>query len=226
MAKAAASPLTRGFRWLGTVPTTVFLCVLFCLVFAAEWLVWQRLGYAAFVETFVATRDPSPGWVLAPLAHLPTDPRHMLSSIVQLLVFGGIVERRLGRRAFFGLAVVSGLATTAAQVGSYVVVGVTTRSGGTLGASGVVLAMAALVVVDSVRHRLGVGEWHGDVTWVWALLGGFIVAQAVFGLWALAMGTARVGVVGHVTGVVIGLGYGSVRSSESVFGSSESVEVR
>lgn len=211
MAEAAASPLARGLRWLGTVPTTVSLCVLFCLVFAAEWYVWQQFGYAAFVRLFVATPEPSVGWLVAPLAHLPTDPRHLLSSVVQLLLFGGVVERRFGRRQFLALAVVSGLTTTAAQVASYVALDATGRGVGTLGASGVVLAMTALVVVDSLRYRLATDRWHGEVTWVWVLLGAFVVGQAVLGLADLAAGTARVGVVGHLTGVVIGLGYGLVR---------------
>ncbi|MFC7139565.1 rhomboid family intramembrane serine protease [Halosimplex aquaticum] len=216
MTEVPASPLTRGLRWLRTVPTAISLCLLFCLVFAAEWYVWTRVGRAAFVEFFVATRDPSVGWLLAPLAHLPTDLRHLTSSVVQLLLFGGIVERRLGRRQFLGLAVVSGVATTAAQVASYVIVGVGARPVGTLGASGIVLAMTALAVVDSLRYRLATGEWHGDATWVWVLLGGFVVGQAVFGLVTLAFGSAQVGVVGHLTGVFIGFGFGLVRPSRSV----------
>jgi len=224
MVEAAASPLARGRRWLLSVPTTISLCLLLCLVFAVEWYVWQRLGYAAFVELFVATREPSVGWLLAPVSHLPTDLRHLGSSVAQLLLFGGLVERRLGRRQFLAVVVVSGFATTGAQVASYVLLNVPGRGVGTLGASGIVLAMTAFVVVDSLRYRLSVGEWHGEATWVWVLLGGFIVGQAVFGVWSLVLGTASVGVVGHVTGVVIGVGIGLVRPSESVRGASEPVE--
>jgi len=216
MAEAAASPLARGRTWLGSVPTTISLCGLLCLVFAAEWYVWQYFGYAAFVETFVATREPSVGWVLAPLAHLPTDPGHLLSSAAQLLLFGGLVERRLGRRQFLAIVAVSGLATTAAQVASYVVLDVSGRGVGTLGASGIALAVTAFVVVDSLRYRLSAGEWQGDVTWVWVVLGGVVVARAVLGVVPLAMGTARVGVVGHVTGVLIGVSLGLIRSSAFV----------
>ena len=215
MAEAAASPLARGRSWLGSVPTTISLCGLLCLVFAAEWYVWQYFGYAAFVETFVATREPSVGWVLAPFAHLPTDPGHLLSSVAQLLLFGGLVERRLGRRQFLAVVAVSGLATTGAQVASYVV-GVSGRGVGTLGASGIALAVTAFVVVDSLRYRLSAGAWHGDVTWVWVLLGVVVVAQAVFGVVPLAMGTARVGVVGHVTGVLVGSSLGLVRPTALV----------
>ncbi|WP_123532841.1 rhomboid family intramembrane serine protease [Halosimplex salinum] len=216
MTEAAASPLTRGLRWLRTVPATISLCLLFALVFAAEWYVWRTFGYATFVDLFVATPEPSPGWLLAPLAHLPTGYRHLASSVVQLLLFGGIVERRLGRRQYLALVAASGLATTAAQVASYVALGATGRGVGTLGASGIVLAMTALVVVDSVRYRLATGDWQGDVTWVWVLLGSVIVAQAVFGLLSLVLGTATVGVVGHLTGVAIGLGYGLVRPTGAV----------
>ena len=53
-------------------------------------------------------------------------------------------------------------------------------------------------------------RWHGEVTWVWVLVGGFAVGQAVLGVVDLALGTARVGVVGHVTGVCIGIGLGLV----------------
>ena len=224
MAEVSASPLARGRRWLRTVPTTLSLCALLCLVFAVEWYVWQRLGYAAFVDLFVATREPSVGWMLAPLAHLPTDVWHLGSSVVQLLLFGGLVERRLGRRRFLAIGGVSGLATTGAQVASYVLLDVSGRGVGTLGASGIVLATTAFVVVDSLRYRLVAGEWHGEVTWVWVLLGGFVVGRAIFGIVPLAMGTAQVGVVGHVTGVVLGVGTGLVRPADPVPDPSEPVE--
>jgi membrane associated rhomboid family serine protease len=221
MDEAPASPLSRGLAWLRSVPATISLCGLFVLVFAAEWYVWDRFGYRTFVTLFIATPDPSPGWLLAPLAHLPTDPRHLASSVVQLLLFGGVVERRLGRRRFLALAVVSGLATTGAQVAWYVSLGVSGRVAGTLGASGVVLAMTALVVVDSVRYRFATGGWHGDVTWLWVFFGSVIAGQAVFGLIALAAGTAEVGVVGHVAGVAIGLGVGLVRPTGAVLFSAD-----
>jgi membrane associated rhomboid family serine protease len=134
---------------------------------------------------------------------------------VQVLLFGGIVERRFGRRQFLGLVAGSGIATTAAQVASYVVVGAG-RPIGTLGASGIVLAMTALAVVDSLRYRRVTGAWHGEATWIWVLLGGFVVAQAVIGLSNLASGTASVGVVGHLTGVIIGFALGLVRPAEAV----------
>jgi len=211
-----ASASSRGLAWLRSVPATVSLCVLFVLVFAAEWYVWRRFGYATFVTLFIATPDPSPGWLLAPLAHLPTDPRHLLSSVVQLLLFGGVAERRLGRRRFLALAAVSGLATTGAQVTWYVALGASGRVAGTLGASGVVLAMTALVVVDSVRYRLATGGWQGEFTWLWVFFGSVIAGQAVFGLLALVAGTAQVGVVGHLTGVAIGAGVGLVRPTGAV----------
>ncbi|ELZ22384.1 hypothetical protein C475_17768 [Halosimplex carlsbadense 2-9-1] len=211
-----ASASSRGLAWLRSVPATVSLCGLFVFVFATEWFVWDRFGYRTFVTLFIATPEPSPGWLLAPLAHLPTDPRHLLSSVVQLLLFGGVVERRLGRRQFLALAAVSGLATTGAQVAWYVSLGVSGRVAGTLGASGVVLAMTALVVVDSVRYRVATGGWHGDFTWLWVFFGTVIAGQAVFGLLALATGTAEVGVVGHLTGVAIGVGVGLVRPTGAV----------
>ncbi|WP_436930395.1 rhomboid family intramembrane serine protease [Halosimplex halobium] len=216
-----ASALSRGLRWLRTVPATVSLCALFVLVFAAEWYVWERFGYATFVTLFIATPQPSVGWLLAPLAHLPTDPRHLVSSIVQLLLFGGVVERRLGRRRFLALAAVSGLATTGAQVAWYVALGASGRVAGTLGASGVVLAMTALVVVDSVRYRVATGGWHGEFTPLWVLFGAVIAGQAVFGLLALVAGAAQVGVVGHLTGVVIGLGVGLARPTGAVLRSDD-----
>lgn len=216
-----ASALSRGLAWIRSVPVTVALCLLFAFVFSAEWLVWRRFGYATFVTLFVATPDPSPGWLLAPLAHLPTDPRHVVSSVVQLVLFGGVVERRLDRRRFLALAAVSGLATTGAQVTWYVVLGASGRVAGTLGASGIVLAMTALVVVDSVRYRVATGGWHGDLTWLWVLFGSLVVAQAVFGVVALAAGTAQVGVVGHLTGVAIGLGVGLVRPTGAVLSSAD-----
>jgi len=211
-----ASASSRGLAWLRSVPATLCLCALFVLVFAAEWFVWRRFGYATFVTLFIATPEPAPGWLLAPLAHLPTDPRHLVSSVVQLLLFGGVVERRLGRRRFLALAAASGLATTGAQVAWYVALGASGRVAGTLGASGVVLAMTALVVVDSVRYRVATGGWHGEFTWLWVFFGAAIAAQAVFGLAALVAGTAEVGVIGHLTGVVIGVGVGLVRPTGAV----------
>ncbi|MFB6139191.1 MAG: rhomboid family intramembrane serine protease [Halosimplex sp.] len=213
MAEADASPVARGLRWLTTVPATLSVCGLLLLVFAVERYVWTTMDYRTFVTLFVATPRPSPGWLLAPLAHLPTDPRHVLSSVAQLVVFGGLAEHRLGRREYLALLAVSGVATTAAQVTGGAVVDAGDPVSGTLGASGIALAATALVVVDSLRYRLTAGDWHGEVTWLWTLFGAFVVGRAALDL---VVGDPNVGVVGHLTGIVIGLGFGLMRPIEAV----------
>jgi len=209
----AEPPLARGVRWLSTIRATLAFCLLLCLVFAVELYVWHFVGFAPFVRLFVARQRPSVGWLLAPLAHAPEQWTHLVSNVGQLLVFGGIAERRLRRERYVVFLAVSGLATTAAQVTSYAVVGAAARGFGTFGASGIALALAALVVVDSSRFRLATGRWYGEVTWVWALMGAFVVSRAFLDLFVAG---SEVGVVGHLTGVLIGLSYGLVRSSTAV----------
>lgn len=204
------SPLTRAAHWLTTVRITLAFGTVLSTVFLVELWVWERFGFETFAWLFVADRAPSPAWVFSTLAHSPLRPVHLVGNLALLIVFGGMTERRLGRREYVGFLVVAGLASTFGQA---LVTGTQPASRGavgSLGASGATLAAAAYAVVASVRTKLTTGEWDGETTPIWVVAGGAIVARRL--ALDLAVGVPGVGRFGHLWGVLFGVGYALARS--------------
>lgn len=196
----SAPPLVQAGRWLRTVPATLGLCLVLGWVYVLELATLVVADRTTAAWWFLATPSPSPGWVLAPLAHTPADPVHLLANVALLVVFGGMTERRLGARATVAVLVVAGLGGTAGQVLSYALAGETGR---TLGASGMALAATAFATAEVVRDRLATGRWAGEVGWLWALLGVAILGRRL--VLDLVVGVPGVGRVGHLWGVLFGL---------------------
>lgn len=208
MTDAEANPLALGVRWLRTVPETLGFCALLCLVYAVELLAWTWFGLDAVAYWFVADTTPSPGWLLSPLAHSPADPFHLLTNVALLLVFGGMTERLLSRRAYLGFLLVAGLGGIAGQLFWYAIAPATVATPGTLGASAIALAATTSVIVDGLRRRRATGQWPGDTTWIWLLSGGLIVARRL--VLDLVLGVPDVGRYGHLWGILFGAVLGLV----------------
>jgi membrane associated rhomboid family serine protease len=137
--------------------------------------------------------------MLAPLSHTPADPVHLLGNLVLLVVYGGMVERRLGPRRTLAVLAVGGLGGTGGQLLSYALAG---EAGGTLGASAMALAATAFAVVAAMRERLASG-WAGDVTWVWTAFGAAVIGRRL--ALDLVVGVPGVGRFGHLWGITFGL---------------------
>ncbi|MFB6143545.1 MAG: rhomboid family intramembrane serine protease [Halorientalis sp.] len=205
MRRLEPSPVALGARWARSVPLTLAFCSLLAFVYGVELLVLRVAGVRALSYWFVATAEPSPGWVLAALAHTPGRPSHLLSSAALLLAFGGMTERRLPGRAYLTFLSVAGLGGTAGQVLWYAAAPSPVPVRGTLGASAVGLAATTFAAAASARTRLATGEWTGETTWVWALLGAFVAGRRL--VLDLVVGVAGVGRFGHLWGILFGVAY-------------------
>jgi membrane associated rhomboid family serine protease len=196
------APFVRGVRWLRTVPVTLALCLLLGWVYVLELTVVVTAGRPTATWWFVATTNPSPGWVLGPLSHTPADPTHLLGNLSLLVVFGGMTERRLGPRATVATLAMAGLGGTAGQLVSYWLA--PSGTGATLGASAMALAATAFATTASLRGRATTGRWAGEVTWVWTALGVAILARRL--VLDLAVSVPGVGRFGHLWGIIFGVG--------------------
>lgn len=190
---------------------TLVLVTLLLSVYVLEVVVWLSFGWEAVVFAFLATAEPSPGWVLAPFAHSLREPLHLLTSIVVVAVYGGLVEARLRAAAYLQLYVLAGYASTAVVVTSYAL----TPGSGTFGASGAAMALVGFLVVDTAM-RLVAGEATTVGERVFATTGVAIVVLRMardFGVVVpAAEGTAP---LGHAAGVLVGVGYAVWRAARA-----------
>ncbi len=205
------SVLAAGARWLARKRVTLGVIVLLAVVFAFERAVLWLYGPRAWGYLFLAGGDPSPGWLLAPFAH--RDLPHLGTTAGVVLVYGALVERRLGPVTYLGFYVAAGYASTAAQLGAYLGGG---PGLGTLGASGAALGLVALfstvTVLGRVWGRRGGRGTGRSVETLFAATGVVVVALVVANDFlpavALESGTAP---LGHLGGMLAGLLYGVVR---------------
>lgn len=207
-----------ALRWLGTRRVTLGVVALLLAVFALELAVWWRFGARSWEALFLAPREPTLGWLLAPFAHrgLP----HLVTTLVVIVVYGGLIEEFLSGETYLAFYVLASYASTGAQILAYAS-GAPGR--GTLGASGAALALVALFVTVTLA-RLREADDPTTVEVVFAGTGlvvlGLVVANDFVAGVDLASGTAP---LGHLGGTVVGAGYGLVRT-QSRSGRSPSVD--
>lgn len=195
------SLVARAAAYRGTLVLAFALAV----VYALELLVWTTQPFDTFAFLFVAGDRPSPGWLLAPVAHSPLRPWHFPASLLGVVVYGALVEHVLGSRRVVWFAVVAGYYASAVQVVSFQATGTPPGVAGALGASGAVLALATFAVGRYGRERLQYGHWRlRGVQPVVA--GGVLVVALTVGADLLRAGpTPRTATAGHVAGVVFGV---------------------
>ena len=183
---------------------TVVLVELLIFVYAVEWYVATQFGTAAYEWLFVATVEPTPGWLLAPFAHQIGDPTHLVSSVIVLLVFGQYVQQRFPGWRYAGFCLLAAYFSVGAQVSTYLV----GETRGTLGASGIAMAMVAFVAVDVGRRCLeskgGVDRWEaGFATVGWVLL----LQRFERDVGVIAPAVDGGAFVGHLAGATVGTLY-------------------
>jgi membrane associated rhomboid family serine protease len=201
---ATATPFRDGARWLADKRVTLGVIALLLAVFAFEYVVLTAYGVAGWQYIFLASLDPTPGWVMAPFAHRTIT--HLLTTLVVIVVYGALVEAWLSDSAVLAFYVFAGYASTVAQLLAY-------ASGapgiGTLGASGAGLGLVTLYAVRTTGRAV----WRPDtVTAVDGVFtgSGLIIVSLVLANDFLpgvvfASGTAP---LGHVGGMIAGVGYG------------------
>jgi membrane associated rhomboid family serine protease len=199
--------LGAGVRWLATKRVTLGVFALLLAVFGLELFVWWLFGPATWQYLFLADAMPSPAWVLAQFAHRSIE--HLVTTSVVILVYGALLEGRLGTWTFLGFYLAAGYASTAAQLGEYVG---GTPSLGTLGASGAALGLVALFTTTTIAAAVGGGSYQTEADPVFAVSGVFIVGTLLVNDFVsgiqIAAGTAP---FGHVGGMLTGVFYGLVR---------------
>jgi membrane associated rhomboid family serine protease len=196
----ATALVARAFAFRGTL----VLAAALSFVYAVELLVWATRPFETFAFVFVAGARPSPGWLLAPVAHSPLRPWHFPASLLGVLVYGALVERVLGSRGVVWFAVAAGYYASAVQVVSFQATGTPPGVEGVLGASGAVLALATFAVGRYARERSRRGHWHPPGVQP-VLVGGVLVVALTVGADLLGGGLAtRTATAGHVAGVVFG----------------------
>jgi membrane associated rhomboid family serine protease len=196
-----------GLRWLARKRVTLGVVALLVVVFGFELVVLETYGSRTWQYVFLASADPSPGWVLSSFAHRSVE--HLLTTAFVVLVYGSLLEARLRPAAYVLFYVAAGYASTAAQLGVYVG---DAPGLGTLGASGAALGLVTLFsTTTAAGHLRGVGDLS-TVEVLFAGTGVVVVALLLTNDFLpgvqFASGTAP---YGHLGGMLAGGSYGLAR---------------
>ncbi|WP_136590254.1 rhomboid family intramembrane serine protease [Salinigranum halophilum] len=191
----AASLYARFASWRAARPATTTLVGVLTTTFVVQSLVWWLFGFPTMAFWFAASADPSPGWLLAPLGHQSVG--HLFGNLLFLVVFGSLAEADLSAPTWYWLFASSALAGTAAQVWSYLLMGV---EGGAVGASAGVVALVAFVAVRTVRD--GPAARSAGVYAV-GLAGGIGMVSLLFTDFVLTAGAGSAEYA-HLIGVAVG----------------------
>jgi membrane associated rhomboid family serine protease len=205
---AADDPtLAAGVRWLAARRVTLGVVAVLLVVFLFQVFVLRTLGAASWQYLFLASGEPSPGWVMAPFSH--RDLGHLLTTAVVVLVYGALLEGRLPVADYVAFYVAAGYASTVAQLGGFAG---GTAGLGTLGASGAALGLVTLFTTTTLADRVRTGVRPTDVEVLFAATGTVIVALLLTNDFVpgveFAAGTAP---YGHAGGMLAGITYGLVR---------------
>lgn len=186
-------------------PTTDLTLALFALALVnlGVYVLWQTWGYAFMAEHFLVSAESVAGgrwWTLFTTMISHVDPTHLLFNLLALWVFGSSVERVVGPVRFAVLYVLGGLAGAVGYVLWAVVTG---SSSAALGASGAVMAIAAVYALWFPHRTLMINFIVPMPAWVAVLL---FIAMDVLGM--VGTGTSLdqpVANAAHLGGAVLGL---------------------
>lgn len=127
---------------------------------------------------------------------------HIVVNSIVLYFFGPIVEQRVGPKVFLALFLIAGMAAGLAQIGAAIALGDISR---VVGASGAIMAVMGVLTV--LNPHLRVYLYFVLPVPLWVLTLGF-AAYSVFIALGGGIGAGGVAHLAHLTGLVIGLGYG------------------
>ncbi len=208
MEATGSAPTRDGLRWLATKRVTLGVIALLCAVFVFELLVWWSFGATGWQYLFLAHLRPSPGWMMAPFSHRSIS--HLVTTVSVIVVYGGLVEEQLPASTYFAFYVLSGYASTLAQLVEYL----NGLSGlGTLGASGAALGLVTFFATTTAARYLQDPRDVSAVHRLFAVTGAIIALLIVTNDFVPGIvfrsGTAP---LGHAGGMAAGVVYGVVRA--------------
>ena len=138
--------------------------------------------------------------VFAPVLHASGD--HLVGTLVWVVPFGYLLERRRPWQDYAGFVVLAGFLTTTLVPTLFVVVGVSPGLG--IGGSGVAYA---LVGREATARLQALPRWRSFSRGQWGMLVVAVVGL-VLNLGSFVDPPARASVVGHATGLVVGIAAG------------------
>jgi membrane associated rhomboid family serine protease len=207
MGATGDATLAAGVRWLAAKRVTLGVVGFLVVVFVFELAVARTLGARVWQYLFLASGEPTPGWVMAPFAH--RNLRHLATTVAVVLLYGALVEGLLPPAEYLLFYVAAGYASTAAQLGEYLG---GTPGLGTLGASGAALGLVTLFGTTIGLAAARGGRGPSFVESLFALTGVVIVALLLLNDFVpgvqFAAGTAP---YGHAGGMLSGIAYAFVR---------------
>lgn len=198
-----AGGLTGYFRGNATYLFLGLMWVTFFLQFAVLPLLGVPPGYGLWADLFVLTSAHPEfvwTWVTSVFAHGGFG--HIAANSIVLYFFGPPVERRLGTRRFAALFLLSGMAAGLLQIGTNIFL--FGSAAGVLGASGAIMAVMGVLTV--LNPNLKVYLYFIIPMPLWVLTFGFALLSVFAGFGSFGGNIAH---FAHLTGLVIGLAYGS-----------------
>lgn len=177
---------------------TLALTVVFVLVYRLE----QNIAYVLDISTRqLVTLDTFPAnaltQVFAPVLHASGD--HLVATLAWVVPFGYFCERRRPWQDYVGFVVVAGFLTTTLVPVVFVVGGVSPGLG--IGGSGVAYA---LVGREATARLRSLPRWRSLSRVEWGILA-IAVLGLVLNVLSFVDPPARASVVGHATGLVVGI---------------------
>lgn len=172
--------------------------VTFMLQFIAQ-LVSPGLHQTLFV---LSSEHPAHVWTWVTSIFSHGGFGHIVVNSIVLYFFGPIVERRVGAKNFLALFLVAGMAAGLAQISAAIALGGISR---VVGASGAIMAVMGVLTV--LNPHLRVYLYFILPVPLWLLTLGF-AGYSVFIALGGGIGAGGVAHLAHLTGLVIGLGYG------------------
>jgi membrane associated rhomboid family serine protease len=171
-------------------------------VFVLAYRIEQNVAYVFDLSTRqLVTLDTFPAnaltQVFAPVLHASGD--HLVGTLVLVVPFGYLCERRRPWPDYVGFVVVAGFLTTTLVPVVFVVLGVAPGLG--IGGSGVAYA---LVGREATARLRSLPRWRSFARGEWGVVL-FVSAGLALALLSLVDPPARTGVVGHATGLVVGV---------------------
>ena len=190
--------------WYEDTPTTRRVCYFLILWSFLTWFLPLDVTESTAEYWFIATANPSPGWVLGAFSHVGLE--HLLTNIGLLIIFGAIPERRLSTRQFLTFLIAAGLLTTLVQVLEYILNGVT---GGMVGASGASYAVVSFTLTtlyltntsDSKLNHTSRISFRPGVSAAALII---ILGQLINDFTPFLSIAPKASGVGHLTGMILG----------------------
>lgn len=157
------------------------------------------LDYVALIpETFLKTP-----WTILSSMFMHGGVFHLFVNMLSLFFIGGLLEKILGKKRYFGIYLISGIFAGLLFIFSAVVLGLDPVNIGAVGASGAIFGLVGLLVLLTPNLRVYIMFIPIPVKLKYAAPGLLIL------LWLISIaGNVPIGNTAHLGGLLAGLAYG------------------